>query len=71
MNDISWKIYRFRDDHGTGPHEFSLMLNHERMPICFDTFMDWVYAHIKPEERHCAWKLVSEEPCYKLVTKAP
>lgn len=56
------KKYTFRDDHGAGNLQISLALDTDHMPICFDTFMDWVEAHLEPKYRHhMAWKLVHEE----------
>lgn len=55
------KVYTYRTDHGAGDCEFSLMLDDENMPICFDTIYDWAMAHLKPIHRHLSWKLVSEE----------
>jgi len=46
------KKYTFRDDHGAGNFEISLALDTDHMPICFDTFMDWVEAHLEPKYRH-------------------
>ena len=55
------KKYVFRDDHGSGNMEISLCLDVEHMPLCFDTFMEWVISHVQPAYRHVAWKLVHEE----------
>lgn len=57
------KKYTFRDDHGGGNFEISLVLalDTDRMPVCFDTFMDWVESHIEPKYQHMAWRLVHEE----------
>ena len=55
------KKYTFRSDHGVGHHQISLALDVDNMPICFDTFMDWVHVHIEPRYRWMAWKLVHEE----------
>ena len=50
--------YTFRS---AGPYQISLALDTDNMPICFDTFMDWVHAHIEPRYRWMTWKLVHEE----------
>lgn len=55
------KKYTFRDDHGAGNFQISLALDTDHMPICFDTFMDWVFAQIDPKYRNIALKLVHEE----------
>jgi hypothetical protein len=55
------KKYTFRDDHGAGNFQISLALDTDQMPICFDTFMDWVEARIDTKYRHISLKLVHEE----------
>ena len=55
------KKYIYRTDHGAGETEFGLMLDEDHMPICFDTFHDWVMAHLKPIHRNLTWKLVHVE----------
>lgn len=55
------KVYTYRTDHGAGDCEFSLMLDEDHMPSCFNNFHDWVMAHLKPIHRNLTWKLISEE----------
>ena len=55
------KKYTFQSNHGSDNFQISLALNTDHLPICFDTFMDWIKAHIQPKYRHMAWKLILEE----------
>jgi len=59
------KIYTYRDDNGAGERQFSLMLDQDRMPICFDTLYDWAMEHLDPIDRNARWVLAYEEPLTK------
>lgn len=55
------KKYTYRSHHGTGDHVFTIMLDEDHRPVCFDTFYEWVLHHIEYDKVNMAWKMVHEE----------